>query len=389
MESASVVGAGMTKFATHDITLQELFGKAAFEAIDDAGVNSTEIDALYFGNTMGGMIEHDIHLGPTMAAHLGMSGIPVQRFEDACATSSNAFKNAVQAIESGAHEVVLVGGVERCSQSTGYETSGMTRIFDSVVHKQTEQPVGLTAPGFFALLTKRHMYEYGTTQEQLAEIAVKNHYHGSLNPRAQFDEEITVDDVLESPLVADPFHLYDCCPFSDGASAVVVTGEDTAESFNGVPVDISGIGHATDTVPIAENPSPHSTNAARSAADRAYEQADIESDDVDFAEVHDCFTGEEIMAVEALGLYDDGEAGKAAENGEFYIDGATPINPSGGLKAKGHPLGATGTAQIVELTDHLRDDASDRQVEDARIGVAHNLGGDAATTVVSIMEART
>jgi acetyl-CoA C-acetyltransferase/acetyl-CoA acyltransferase len=233
------------------------------------------------------------------------------------------------------------------------------------------------------------MYEYGTTQAQLAEIAVKNHYHGSLNPRAQFDEEITVDDVLESPLIADPFHLYDCCPFSDGASAVVVTNEDAAESFDGIPVDIAGIGHATDTVPIAENPSPHSTSAARSAADQAYEQADIEPDDVDFAEVHDCFTGEEIMAVEALGLYDDGEAGKAAENGEFYIDGATPINPSGGLKAKGHPLGATGTAQIVELTDHLRNDASDRQVEDARIGVAHNLGGDAATTVVSIMEART
>jgi len=388
MARATVVGAGMTTFAVHDTTLQELFAEAAFGAMDDAGVDNGEIDALYLGNTLGGMTEHDVHLGPTMAAHLGMSGILCQRFEDACATSSNAFKHAVQAVESGRHDVVLAGGVERCSQSTGIETPGMTRIFDAVVHKQTEQPAGMTAPGFFALLTKRHMHEHGTTQEQLAEIAVKNHYHGSLNPRAQFGDEITVEDVLESPVVADPFHLYDCCPFSDGASAVVVTSQDAAESFAGEPVDVAGIGHATDTVPIADNPSPHTTGAAREAAEEAYDQAGIGPGDVDFAEVHDCFTGEEVMAVEALGLYEDGAGGPAAEAGEFYVDGATPINPSGGLKAKGHPLGATGTAQLVELTDQLREDAGERQVEGATTGVAHNLGGDASTTVVSVLEAR-
>jgi acetyl-CoA C-acetyltransferase/acetyl-CoA acyltransferase len=387
MARATVAGAGMTKFAVHDTTLQELFAGAAFKAIDDAGVGTDEVDALYLGNAMGGMTEHDIHLGPTMAAHLGMSGIPCQRFEDACATSSNAFKHAVQAVEAGEHDVVLAGGVERCSQSTGIETPGMTRVFDSVVHKQTEQPAGMTAPGFFALLTKRHMHEHGTTREQLAEIAVKNHDHGHLNPRAQLSDQITVEDVLESPIVADPFHLYDCCPFSDGASAVVVTSDDAAGSFDD-PVNVAGIGHATDTVPIADNPSPHTTGAARHAAEQAYDQADVDPADVDFAEVHDCFTGEEIIAVEALGLYEDGEAGPAAAEGEFYIDGATPINPSGGLKAKGHPLGATGTAQLVELTDQLRDDAGERQVEGATTGVAHNLGGDASTTVVSVLEAR-
>lgn len=387
MARASIVGAGMTKFAIHDTTLQELFAEAAFDAIDDAGIAHDEIDGFYLGNTMGGMTEHSIHLAPAVAAHIGLSGIPCQRFEDACATSSNAFKHAVQAVESGIHDVVLAGGVERCSRSTGIETPGMTRIFDSVVHKQTEQPAGMTAPAFFALLTKRHMHQHGTTRDQLAEIAVKNHYHGGLNPRAQFGEAITVDDVLESPMVADPFRLYDCCPFSDGASAVLVTSEEAAESFNGSAVEVCGIGHSTDTVPIADNPVPHATNAARRAARAAYMQADIGPKDVDFAEVHDCFTGEEIMAVEALGLYDDGEGGPAAEAGDFYIDGAMPINPSGGLKAKGHPLGATGTAQLVELVDHLRGNAGDRQVEGATTGVAHNLGGDASTTMVTVLEA--
>jgi len=388
MVRASIVGAGMTKFARHDTTLQELFAEAAFEACDDARVGTDEIEALYLGNTMGGMAEHDIHLGPTMAAHIGMSEIPVQRFEDACATSSNAFKHAVQAVESGVHDVVLAGGVERCSDATGIETPGMTRIFDAVVHKQAEQPAGMTAPAFFALLTKRHMHEHGTTREQLAEIAVKNHYHGSLNPRAQFGGELTVEDVLESPVVADPFHLYDCCPFSDGASAVIVTSTEAGEDFAGEPVDVAGIGHSTDTVPVADNPTPHATGAARRAARQAYDEAGIGPNAVDFAEVHDCFTGEEIMAVEALGLFEDGQGGPAVERGDFYIDGPTPINPSGGLKAKGHPLGATGTAQLVELTDHLRGEAGDRQVPDARTGVAHNLGGDASTTVVSVLEAR-
>jgi len=389
MARASIVGAGMTNFAVHDTTLQELFAEAAFEAMDDAGIQNGEIDAMYFGNAMGGMTEHDIHLSPTMAAHLGLSGIPCQRFEDACATSSNAFKHAVEAVKSGRHDVVLAGGVERCSQSTDIDTPGMTHIFDSVVHKQTEQPAGMTAPGFFALLTKRHMYEHGTTQEHLAEIAVKNHYHGSLNPRAHFTDEITTDDVLDSPMVADPFHLYDCCPFSDGASAVLVTSEEQSDSFVGNTVNVAGVGHATDTVPIADNPTPHTTRAARRAAEQAYDQAGIRPDDVDFAEVHDCFTGEEVMAIEALKLVEDGEGGKAAANGELYISGEYPINPSGGLKAKGHPLGATGTAQLVELTDHLRGEAGERQVEDATIGVAHNLGGDASTTVVSVLEART
>jgi acetyl-CoA acetyltransferase len=387
MARAAVVGAGMTKFGVHDKPLQELFGEAALPALDDAGVEPSEIDAFYFGNAMSGQAENDTHLGPKLASHVGMAGVPVQRFEDACATSSNAFKNAVEAVDAGVHDVVLVGGVERCTPETGKDTAAMTRIFASASHRQYEQPTGLTFPGVFALFTKRHMHEYGTTEEQLAEVAVKNHGNGALNPNAHFGKETTVEEALDGPIVADPFRLMDCCPFSDGASAVVVVSEELADSYD-APVDVSGVGHATDVVPIGDKDTPHVTQAARDAAAQAYEQADTSAAEMDFAEVHDCFTGAEILASEALGLIEDGEGGPAAAAGRTARDGDAPINPSGGLKAKGHPIGATGTAQLVELTEQLRGTAGERQIDGADSAVAHNLGGDAATTVVTVMEVR-
>ncbi|MFC7154240.1 beta-ketoacyl synthase N-terminal-like domain-containing protein [Halomarina halobia] len=387
MTRASVVGAGMTTFGVHDSTLAELFAAAALDAYDDAGVSPDEVDAFYFGNAMGGLTENDTHLAPKLASEVGIAGVPAQRFEDACATSSNAFKNAVQAVEAGIHDTVLVGGVERCTPETGLGTGEMTRIFASASHRQYEQPTGLTFPGVFALLTKRHMHEYGTTEEQLAHVAVKNHANGTRNPRAHFGKEITVEDVLESPLVADPFRLMDCCPFSDGASAVIVTGDDRADSYD-APVDVAGVGHATDVVPLSAKPVPHATRAARDAAAQAYEQAEASADGMAFAEVHDCFTGAEVMASEAIGFFEDGEGGPAAEEGRTALDGDRPINPSGGLKAKGHPIGATGTGQIVELTEQLRGDAGKRQIDGAERAVAHNLGGDAGTTVVTVMEVR-
>jgi acetyl-CoA C-acetyltransferase/acetyl-CoA acyltransferase len=387
MARAAVVGAGMTKFGVHDKPLQELFGEAALPALDDAGVDPSDIDAFYFGNAMSGQAENDTHLGPKLASHVGMAGVPVQRFEDACATSSNAFKNAVEAVDAGIHDVVLVGGVERCTPETGKDTAAMTRIFASASHRQYEQPTGLTFPGVFALFTKRHMHEYGTTEEQLAEVAVKNHGNGALNPNAHFGKETTVEEALDGPIVADPFRLMDCCPFSDGASAVVVVSDELADSYD-APVDVTGVGHATDVVPIGDKDTPHVTQAARDAAAQAYEQADTSAAEMDFAEVHDCFTGAEILASEALGLIEDGEGGPAAAAGRTARDGDAPINPSGGLKAKGHPIGATGTAQLVELTEHLRGDAGERQIDGAERAVAHNLGGDAATTVVTVMEAR-
>ena len=334
---------------------------------------------------MGGQGKNKTHLGPTVAAHVGLAGVPVQRYEDACATSANAFNNAVQAVDAGIHDVVLVGGVERCTPETGKDTAAMTRIFASASNRQYQQPAGLTFPGIFALLTKRHTHEHGTTEEQLAHVAVKNHGNGALNPRAHFGKEVTVKEALEGPVVADPFRLIDYCPFSDGASAVVVVGDEHADSC-GAPVDVAGVGHATDVVPIADKPTPHVTQAARDAAAEAHEQAG--ADEMDFAEVHDCCTGAEVLVSEALGLVEDGESGVAAAEGRTARDGDVPINPSGGLKAKGHPIGATGAAQVVELVERLRGTAGERQIEGAERAVAHNLGGDAATTVVSVLEAR-
>lgn len=388
MVRASIVGAGMTKFGTHgNTTLTELFAEAALPAMDDAGVTQEEVDALYLGNTSGAVAENDSHLGPKAAAEIGLTGVPTQRFEDACATSAMATKHAVRAVEAGQHDVVLVGGVERCTATSGMSTPEMTKLFSSAASRQYEQPVGLTFPGVFGLLTKRHMHEYGTTRDQLAEVAVKNHYHGSLNPRAQFGEVIDKAAVYDGPRIADPFHLYDCCPFSDGASAVVVVSEEYAESFD-APVDVVGIGHASGGVPLAEQVELTATAVARDAATQAYDQSGLDPSAVDFCEVHDCFTGAEIIATEAIGLFDDGQGGPAVEEGRTRLGGQVPVNPSGGLKAKGHPIGATGTAQLVELTDQLRNDAGERQVDDPSVGAAHNLGGEAATTVVTLVEAR-
>ncbi|WP_135535843.1 thiolase domain-containing protein [Halostella pelagica] len=386
MTDANVVGVGMTAFGVHGSTLPDLFAEAALPALDDAGATADVVDAFYLGNAMGGQIEGESHLAPTLASHVGLAGVPCQRYEDACATSSNAFKNAVRAVEAGQHDVVLVGGVERCSPETGKETDAMTRIFASAAHGAYERPTGLTFPGVFALLTKRHMHEYGTTPEQLAAVAVKNHRHGSLNPRAHFGSETTVDEVLSGPVVADPFRLHDCCPFSDGAAAAVVASADAAETLSGDPVRVAGVGHATDIVPIADKAHPSATQAARDAAGQAYEAAGVGPDDVDVVELHDCFTGAEVLATEALGLVEDGEGGPAAAAGRTSLGGEIPVNPSGGLKAKGHPIGATGVAQVVELTEQLRGDADRRQVEAADVGLAHNLGGDAATTIVSVLE---
>jgi acetyl-CoA C-acetyltransferase len=386
----------MTRFDAHDRPLAELFGEAAFGAIEDAGVERDRIDAFYLGNAMGGQIEGASHLAPQLASHVGLAGIPCQRFEDACATSSNAFKHAVQAVESGRHDVVLVGGVERCTPETGIDTAEMTTEFATAMHRQYEQPVGLSFPGVFGLLIDRHMHEFGTTGEHLAEVAVKNHYHGSMNPHAQHGSEITVEDVLDSPIVASPFRLYDCCPFSDGAAALVVASEEVAGNAGaggavgsdggGEPIAVSGVGHATDVAPIADKAEPGMTQAARDAAEQAYDAAGLGPGDVDVVELHDCFTGAEILATEALGFFERGEGGPAAAEGRTKLGGELPVNPSGGLKAKGHPIGATGAAQIVELVTQLRGDAGERQVDDAEVGLAHNLGGDTATTIVSVLE---
>lgn len=391
MTIASITGVGMTPFGVHNEPLEEMFADAALAAIDDAGVDHDEIDSLYIGNALGGAIENETHLGPKFVSYLGLSNeCPAQRYEDACSSSAIALKEAVRAVQSGCHETVLVSGVERCTpKGTDVDTEHLTKLFASGSHKQYEQPLGMTSASVFALLTKRHMYEHGTNERQLAEVAVKNHANGAKNPRAQFAGEKTVEDVLDSPMISDPFRLLDCCPFSDGAAAAVITNAESAETHTGSSVNIVGLNHMTSTLPLADQETAFSTPVARRAANRAYREASVSPSSVDVAEVHDCFTGAEIMAIEALDFVEEGHGGVATAEGQTQLDGEIPVNPSGGLKAKGHPVGATGIAQIVELTDQLRGNAKNRQVENARTALAHNVGGSAASAVVTIMEAPT
>lgn len=377
----------MTAFGEHDASLPELFTDAAKTALADAGVGPGEVEALFLGNSFGGEMEGQSHLGPLVASYLGVPGIPVSRIEDACASSSNAFRQAVRAVETGRHEVVLVGGVERTSAATGRDTAERTRTFGAAADGRYEQPVGVTFPGVFALVSRRSVHDGLYDEREMASVAVKNHANGSMNPRAHLRNEIAVDDVLDSPVVASPLKLYDCCPFTDGASAAVVTTPEYAASLRDDPVTVRAVEQATGRTPLHDKPDLTELDTVERAGQRAYEAAGLTPADVDVLEAHDCFTSAEIMATEALGFFEKGSGGRAAAEGLTALDGVLPVNPSGGLKSKGHPVGATGVAQIVEITEQLRGESGERRVADARIGMTQNLGGDFGTCVVSLLEA--
>jgi acetyl-CoA C-acetyltransferase len=380
MRRVAVIGVGVTKFGKHDRTSAELFAEAAREAIVDAGIESRAIQALYYGNVTGGESERQLHMGPLAATLLGLPTIPTTRFENACATSHAAFRHAVMEVGSGVSDVVLVGGAERILH---VPTEHATEYFAYCSDATFEQPTGLTFPGVFALIARAHMEKYGTTEEQMAHVAVKNHRHGVHNPKAQFRKEISLDTVLKSAYVADPLKLFDCCPFTDGGAAIVLASEEVARRHRR-PVWVLGSAAATDTMFMHEKRDLSRVTATERAAAAAYRQAGRGPQDVDVVELHDCFTIAEIVATEGLGLFEPGMGGPAAEKGWTSLGGKIPVNVSGGLKAKGHPIGATGAAQIAEIAIQLRGEAGPRQVEGARTGLTHTLGGNTATVLVSL-----
>jgi acetyl-CoA C-acetyltransferase len=380
MRRVAVIGVGVTKFGKHDRTSAELFAEAAREAIVDAGIESRAIQALYYGNVTGGESERQLHMGPLAATLLGLPTIPTTRFENACATSHAAFRHAVMEVGSGVSDVVLVGGAERILH---VPTEHATEYFAYCSDASFEQPTGLTFPGVFALIARAHMEKYGTTEEQMAHVAVKNHRHGVHNPKAQFRKEISLDTVLKSAYVADPLKLFDCCPFTDGGAAIVLASEEVARRHRR-PVWVLGSAAATDTMFMHEKRDLSRVTATERAAAAAYRQAGRGPQDVDVVELHDCFTIAEIVATEGLGLFEPGMGGPAAEKGWTSLGGKIPVNVSGGLKAKGHPIGATGAAQIAEIALQLRGEAGPRQVEGARTGLTHTLGGNTATVLVSL-----
>jgi len=380
MRRVAVIGVGVTKFGKHDRTSTELFAEAARDAVVDAGVEPRAIQSLYYGNVTGGESERQLHMGPLAASLLGLPTIPTTRFENACATSHAAFRHAVMEIGAGVSDVVLVGGAERILH---VPTEHATEYFAYCSDASFEQPTGLTFPGVFALIARAHMDKYGTTEEQMAHVAVKNHRHGVHNPKAQFRKEISLETVLKSPYVADPLKLFDCCPFTDGGAAVILASEEVARRMRR-PVWVLASEAATDTMFMHEKRDLSRVTATERAAAAAYRRAGRGPEDVDVVELHDCFTIAEIVATEGLGLFEPGMGGPAAEKGWTSIGGKFPVNVSGGLKSKGHPIGATGAAQIAEIVTQLRDEAGPRQVSGARTGLTHTLGGNTATVLVSL-----
>jgi acetyl-CoA C-acetyltransferase len=379
----SIIAAGLSKFGKHEgLYAREIFSLAAKEAFDRGPKldPKSDIKAMFIGH-MGESYEHQGHTASAVADWVGLLNIPATRTEAACASSGVALRSGIYAVLSGLADVVLVGGVEKMTHRS---TAEVTEYLAMASDYPFEQFHGITFPGLFGLMATAHMHEYGTTERQMAMVAVKNHYHGSLNPKAQMQKEITLENVLTSRVVAWPLKLYDCSLVTDGASCVIITKPELAKKYTDTPVHVVGSGQASDTIGLYERKSLTSLLSAKLAAKTAYEMSGVKPEDVNVAEVHDCFTIVELMAYEDLGFCPPGEGGKLVESGETRLGGRIPVNTSGGLKAKGHPVGATGTAQAYEMYLQLTGQADKRQVKDARVGLTHNVGGSGATAVVHV-----
>jgi len=380
-----IAGVGMTPFGKQsDRTSRELFAAAADEAFTDADVSREAVEELFYGNFMGEFAEVQGHQGPLMANAAGVVA-PATRLESACASGSAAVRQGVRAIRSGDADVVLVGGAERM---TNISTAEATEALSAAADGLWEIKAGVTFPGAYSLMANRYFHEFGGDREDLAHIAVKNHENAVENDLAQFQRAIEIEDVLEAPTVSTPFGLYDCSPISDGAAAAVLVSDEFAEEHGlAAPIEITGSGQGVDNMSLQGRESIVETPAARRAGEMAFEDAGVGTDDIDVVEVHDCFTIAEVLALESLGFYEPGEAISAAREGETTIDGDLPVNLSGGLKAKGHPVGATGCAQLTEMTKLLRGDhVNSDAVSDASVGLTHNAGGTVASCIVHVLE---
>lgn len=384
MRDVAIIGVGITKFGElWNTSFRDLFVDAGASAIKDSGVNGEDIDAMYVGNMSAGQFIQQEHIGSLIADRSGLAPIPCTRVEAACASGGLALREAFISVGAGVHDIVVAGGTEKMTDILSDQATG---ALSAAGDREWEAYSGLTFPSLYALMARRHMYKYGTTREQMAMVAVKNHRNGALNPHAQYQSEIKVDYVLKSPITADPLGMLDCSPISDGAAAVILAPVEIAKEYTDTPVFLTGSGQASSTLALHDRRSLTEIPAAVRASQDAYEMAGVGPEDIDVAELHDCFTIAEIIGIEDLGFCGKGEGGRMTEEGRTDQDGDVAVNPSGGLKAKGHPVGATGVAQAVEITLQLRGEAGKRQVEDAEIGLTHNIGGSGGTGVVHIFE---
>ncbi|NTU56952.1 MAG: hypothetical protein HGA79_11945, partial [Anaerolineales bacterium] len=377
----------------------------------DKGFDPSVIDAVYIGNFSSDQFEHQAHIAPILADAVGLTPVPATRVEDACASGSAALRQGLMAIASGMADVVLVGGAEKM---TALNTAAVTEALATAADVAYEIPAGFTFPGFYAAMASAYMARYGMKPEHLMNVAIKNHDNAALNPNAQFGVTIQkwmegriesalkkgkpapawssiwdfLHDEAGNPMIAYPLRLFDCSPISDGAASVLLVAEEIAHQFTDHPIHIVGSAQASDAA-LHDRAELTSLPAAKIAAARAYEMAGVTAKDIRIAEVHDCFTVAEIIASEDIGFFAPGEGFKAAEDGMTARNGAKPINTSGGLKAKGHPVGASGVAQVVEVWKQMQGQAEARQVEgDVTLALTHNVGATGSTCVVHIFERR-
>jgi acetyl-CoA C-acetyltransferase len=385
MRPVAVIGIGKTPFgAFPDRDLRALAVEAGQKCLQDAHVNPSKIEAFYLGNFAGPSFVGQNHLAPYIAGGLGITGVPCTRFEAACASSGSALFHAVSSVGAGMYDLVLVGGVEKMTSQT---TPKVAEILAGAGDTAGEIRAGATFPALFAMIARRHMYQYGTTREHLAAVAVKNHGNGAKNPLAHMRKAISMEQAMGGKPIAEPLTVFDCSLISDGAAAVLLAPLERASEFTDKPVRILGIAQTSDQVALDAKDDITTFQAVRAAAQKAYKMAGVTAADIEFAEVHDCFTIAEIVATEDLGFIDKGQGGPYVLEGRTCINGERPVNASGGLKAKGHPVGATGTGQICDVVAQIRGQAGDIQVRRHSLGLAQNLGGSGATAVVTILGA--
>jgi len=386
-DKVAIIGVGTTKFGENFTqSYSDMIVEAAYLAFQDAKVAPSQIQAAWLGTCFPDSGGYQGNAGASLADALSLYNVPISRVANYCATGTDAFRNACFAVASGVYDIVLVVGAEKMRDVTPRESlvGQLAETGHPVVGK------GVTAPGMFALFATRYFDVFGIGRETLAKVAMKNHRHGSLNPDAHFQKEITLEQYLKAPMVADPLGLYDCCPQTDGAAAAVICRADLASTFSQEPVLVQGLGLANpvgDELPFDPESDFISFRATKEAAQQAFDQAGIKDprEEIDVAEVHDCFTITELVTYEDLGFCPKGEGPRFIEEGVPFLEGELPVNTSGGLKSCGHPIGASGLRMIGEITNQLRGRAGRRQVKRAQRGLVHNLGGLGAVTSVIVL----
>src|SRR5574341_254123 len=377
-----VLGAGSTKYGKLNESIIEIALSAAKDAIESSGITPKEIQAGYISNVFG-VADRQVHMAPVIMSNLGISHVPGLTIESACGSGSVMFREAYANVAAGFYDCVLAVGVEKVTH-TG--TALSTTLFSYCSDFFYEGGNGASFPGLFASIARAYLTKYKATEEDLAHVAIKNHENGLLNPKAHVRKRITVDDVLRSPVVASPLKVYDCCPFSDGASAVILCSEDFAKKIGNNYVKVIGSGRGGSPAAVQSREDITTIPSTLIAPNQAYKMAGVTPKDIDFAEVHGCFTIAEIIDIEDLGFFKKGTGGVAAKQGITRRYGEIPINPSGGLKSKGHPIGATGVGQVVEVFEQFTGKAGERTIKDAEIALTHNFGATGASAAVHLFK---